>query len=381
MKGGKIGVGFFGFGLIGKVHAWGYANLPYFFDPVPLETELVGVCTSRRETAEKARAVAPFGLATTDWRELVADPRIDILHCCAPNALHAEFLLRAIEAGKHVYCDKPLCMNVSEARRIVAAARSKPGTRQMTFQYRFLPATIRMKQMVSGGDIGEVRSFRAMYLHSGYVDPSRPISWRLDAKSSGGGALFDLGSHILDLVRWLLGDVEEVMGRTETFVRERPMPGGKGMGKVEVDDAVFALIRMKSGAIGTMEASRIASGSQDDLRIELHGSKGALRFSLQEPNWLYFYDMSAQGSPHGGKRGYTQIECVQRYDRAPEFPGPKFSIGWMRAHMECLAAFLKAVAEGRDGSPSLEDGAAVHAIMEAIYDSARNRTWERPQNV
>ncbi|MCX7805670.1 MAG: Gfo/Idh/MocA family oxidoreductase, partial [Planctomycetota bacterium] len=135
MKNGKIGVGFFGFGFIGKVHAWGYANLPFFFDPVPLGTEFIGVCTSRRETAEKARAVAPFSLATTNWQELVADPRIGILHCCAPNALHAGFLLEAIAAGKHVYTEKPLAVTREDGLKAVLAAREKgvrlgcaPGT-------------------------------------------------------------------------------------------------------------------------------------------------------------------------------------------------------------------------------------------------------------
>jgi predicted dehydrogenase len=285
-------------------------------------------------------------------------------------------LIAAMCAGKHVYCDKPLAMNLAEAREIVSVAQAAGVKHQMTFNYRFAPAMMRAKQLVGEGLLGRVFSFRAAYLHAGYVDPERPMSWRLDAAQGGGGALYDLGSHALDLLRFLLGEYAGVHAVTETFIRERPLPGRPGeKAPVEVDDLILMTLRMADGALGTLEASRLATGANDELRLEIHGSHGALRFNLMDPNWLDVYDMRQPGAPIGGRRGFTAIETVQRYPAPAALPGPKFSVGWMRFHIASQYDFIASLVEDRPTSPDLVDGLKVQEVMEAAYLSARESRW------
>jgi predicted dehydrogenase len=222
--------------------------------------------------------------------------------------------------------------------------------------------------------LGRIYGFRGVYLHAGYLDPQRPITWRLDRNKGGGGALVDLGSHVIDLLRFLVGDFTEVTAQTETFIRERPLAKDPSkMAPVEVDDVVVMTVRTAGGAVGTVEASRFATGANDELRFEIHGEKGALRFNLEDPNFLEFYDQTAPGGAHGGSRGFTRIETVQRYEPPSAFPGPKFAIGWLRGHMHCLWSFLDAIARGVPPSPGYADGLAVERIISAAYQSASTR--------
>ena len=374
-----LGVGIAGFGFIGKVHAYGYLNMPLFYDPPPLAAKLVGVATSNPDTLKRAQALMGFEFGTTSLPELIARDDIHIIHCCLPNHLHKPLLLEAIRRGKHIYCDKPLAFSAAEADEIVAAmdkGRYK-GINQMTFQNRFLPATLRAKQLAEEGLLGRVLSFRAAYLHAGYVDPERPMSWRLDRKQGGGGALYDLGAHLLDLLWWLLGDFAAVSAVTEIFTRERPVAkGASAKAPVEVDDLALLTLRLKGGGLGTVEATRVATGANDELRLEIHGTQGALRFNLMEPNWLDVYDLRAPEEPLGGRRGFTRIECVQRYPRPAVFPGPKFNPGWLRGHVACLHNFLSCIASGREARPSLRDGAYVQRVMDRAYAAASgNGKW------
>ncbi|NOZ21777.1 MAG: Gfo/Idh/MocA family oxidoreductase [Planctomycetes bacterium] len=361
---------------MGKVHTYGYRNIPLFYDPPPCETKLVGVCTAHEETAEKARKVGGFDFCTTDPNELLQREDIQIINCCTPNRLHKDLLLAAIDAGKHIYCDKPLAFDADEAREIAAAAEKGPGKYQVTLQYRFLPATLRAKQMIEEGFLGRVFGFRAQYLHAGYIDPARPMSWRLKKAESGGGALFDLGSHILDLIYHLLGDYESVSALCETMIKERPLKGDPAtMEPVEVDDITLMTVRMKSGAVGTVESWRLATGTNDEMRFEIHGEMGALRFNLMEPNWLYAFDVRDPEGDYGGRRGFKQIECVQRYPKPAVLPAPKVSVGWIRGHVACLHDFLTHVAEDTPTCPDFSDGARIHEVMDAACRSSEAGRW------
>jgi len=368
----ELGAGILGFGFMGRMHAFCHAAIPHYYDPPPARTRLVAVATSREETARAALG-AGFEFATTDWREVVERPGVDIVHICTPNALHAEQAIAALEAGRHVYCDKPLAATLEDAERIRDAAARSRGRFQVVFQYRFLPAVIRAKELVDEGFLGRVLRFRAEYLHSGYADPSRPMSWRLDRTLSGGGALYDLGSHVTDLMLYLLGPFASVSAALETFVKERPDARGRAV-RVEVDDAAYLTVRTRLGAVGTIEASRVATGSADDLRFEISGERGAIRFSLMEPSWLEACDLSLPDTPHGGRRGYTRIECAQRYPGA-RLPSPRCAIGWERAHVECLAAFLRSIASLGAPRPSAEDGLEVQRVLDAAQKSAASGRW------
>lgn len=346
-----MNVGFVGFGMIGKVHAYGYRNLPLYYQPVPLSARITHICTSRQATAEEGRALFDADHAVTDYRQVTENPAVDIVHICTPNDRHKEALLSAMAHGKHIYCDKPLVATPAEADEIRAALKSYRGTAQMTFQWRFFPATLRAKQWIEDGGLGQPLGFRVSFLHAGSADPNAPFKWKLAA-----GVIADLGAHVFDITQHLLGDFTEVQAATH-----KAYPQRQG-----AEDSFVALARMKSGALGTVEGTKLATGTEDELRIEIHGSKGAVRFNGMDPHHLEVYE----------GRGWTKLDTGQRYATpAVAFPGPKFAIGWLRGHVACLANFLQAVAAQQPATPGLEQGIYVQRVMEAVSRSAASREW------
>ncbi|MCP4640297.1 MAG: Gfo/Idh/MocA family oxidoreductase [bacterium] len=369
-------VGFLGFGFIGKVHAYGYVNLPLFYDPVPVQARITHVCTSRMETAEKGRLQVGADVATTDFRAITENPDIDIVHICTPNDRHRDELLSAMAHNKHIYCDKPLVATLAEADEIQTALKDYTGTAQMTLQNRFFPATMRAKQLMDEGFLGDLLEFRADYLHSGSADPSAPLKWKLSGQA-GGGVIADLASHIMDLIHHLLGDYESLLASTHVAYPDRPsLEDPSKRVPVDAEDSVMMLARMASGGLGHIGATKIATGTEDELRFELHGSKGALRFNAMDPHHLEIYDRAADGKPIGGRQGWTRVATGQRYPApAAGFPSPKNSMGWMRSHMACLANFLQSVADGTPGNPGLDQGIYIQRLIERCRESAASGQW------
>jgi len=368
-------VGIVGYGFMGKTHAHAYRSLGYHYTELPAQVELVGVATKTEKSWKRAVDRDGFRFGTTDFRELCSRVDIDAINVCTPNDTHKDVLLAALQCGKHVYVDKPLATSLADAREMAAAAAEHPEVvTQMTFQYRFVPALLRAKQLVDAGALGRVYSVRVAYLHAGYVDPERPITWRLDKERSGpGGALFDLGSHVIDLTRHLLGEFAEVQHLGETMIKERPLAEDPSRTvPVEVDDISLLTFRLENGAVGTIESSRLATGAQDEIRFEAHGSKGAIRFNLMQPNFLEFYDATLPEGHYGGDRGFKAIESVQRYPSPARYSGPKNTVGWERFHVASLYHFVEHVAQGRPAHPDVADGAKVQAILEAAVESQRN---------
>lgn len=380
-----LGVGMVGYGFIGKVHSHAHLALPLFYDPPPARTRLIGVCTASDASGQKAMQQAGFTFATTDFRELLDRDDIHLIHICTPNDAHRDAVLAALRAGKHIYCDKPLALNTAEAEEIVALAQTIPTVQQMTFNYRFVPAILRARQMIEAGFLGELFSFRAAYLHAGYIDPKRPFSWRTDWARSGGGAIADLGAHIIDLVRFLIGpgsgaerggEFAVVSADLQTLIPERSEPKTGTLRRVEVDDIALATCRLSGGATGTLEASRLATGVQDELRIELHGSKGGLKFNLMEPNWLDAYDATNPEVPLGGDRGFTRIEAVTRYPKPYALGATKNTVGWLNFHIHSVFDFVSNVARHANGepmsplSPTFADGLATQRVIAACQQSA-----------
>ncbi len=369
-------VGILGFGFIGKVHAYGYGNLSFYYEPPPLQARITHVATSRAESAEKARQTLGADVATTDYRAITENPAIDIVHICTPNHLHKEALLSAMRHQKHIYCDKPLVATMAEAEEIEAALAGYRGTAQMTFQNRFYAATMRAKQLVQEGAVGQVLGFRACYLHCGNVGPDARLKWKLTA-AAGGGVIADLASHALDLVDWLIGPFGSVMAVTQIAYPQRPSIADPAQKlPVDTEDSVMLLARLASGALGTIEATKIATGSEDELRLEIHGSRGALRFNGMDPHHLELHDATAPDQPLGGLRGWNRIDAGQRYP-APStgFPALKAPTGWLCSHTACLGNFLQAVAEGRAAEPDLRQGIRVQHLMECLRQSAREGRW------
>lgn len=371
----KMGVGVIGYGFIGKVHALAYRAIPLLYDPLPIQPELVGVCALTEKSRTKAVQQAGFKFAASDYHELLERDDIRIIHICTPNDMHHRQVLDAIEAGKHVYCDKPLALNVEQAVEMTEASDKSSSVCGMTFNYRFIPATMRAKELIEEGFIGEPIHFRAAYLHAGYLDPMRPYSWRMDMERSGGGAIMDLGVHIFDLIRYLLGDAYEVHAMLETRFPQRLDPNTGTLQAVKVDDFAIVQIRMQNGAAGVIEASRLATGKQDELRFEIHGTKGALSFNMMDPNWLVAYDESIREAPLGGNRGEQKIECVARYPKPFALGIAKNTIGWQQFHFHSLYSFLSAVAHEGARIPNFHDGLAAQRFVEATQKSNSDRIW------
>lgn len=365
-----IGIGMLGFGGIGKVHALAWRSLPSIYPAMP-ESRLAAVCTRSKESAEAAAREGGFARSYTTIEALVADPEISVIDCVLPNDAHRAALATVLAAGKHVYCEKPLALSGAEARDLFTLAAASKGKLGMTFNYRFIPAIMRAKKLISDGALGEIYSFQFEYFHSGYQDAARPLTWRMRKELSGGGALVDMGAHIIDLARHLLGDFAAVSAITKTWIPERPLSrGASEKGNVTVDDAAWVTARLTSGALGTLVTSRFATGAADDLRFRIEGSKGAVRFDLMDANWLYFFNTSRSSD----ELGWSRLETIQSYPGAV-VPPARSIIGWERSHAENQYRFLTAVSEGRDPSPGIVDGLAVHLVIDAAYEAARCGNW------
>lgn len=371
----KIRVGFIGYGGIGRVHALAYRAIPFYYGLPADSIQLAAVATGREETAKQAAAEIGCDVFTGDYRRLLARDDIDAVDICTPNHVHQEIALAAASAGKHIYCEKPMAMNAAEAQSMAQAVEAAGVKAQMTFNFRFFPAITRAKQLMRAGFVGRVFSFRGRYHRSSYISADKPLSWRLQREMTGGGALFDLGSHILDLLVYLLGDFASVYGTLETFIKERPVSqGAQEKAPVDVDDIALLHTRLPDGGLGTVEISRMGTGATNDLMVEIFGDKGAIRFDLNEPAWLQVYDIRDDDRPTGGQRGFRKIEAVQRYDgqRAPDWT---MTPDFVRTHAECQYQFIRSIWQDRPPSPSFADGLHVQKIMEAAQRSAQNGRW------
>lgn len=368
----RIGVGIIGWGFMGKTHTHALRSIPLFYPGTDFEPVLAGVCSRTLAKAESARQQFGFRMATDDYRELLRQEDVEVVSICTPNGQHEQMAIDALRAGKNVYIDKPLSTDGASAKRILEAAKGAAGKAQMVFNNRFLPSTMRAKQLFEEGRIGQVLSFTCRYLHSGSIDPDRPMGWK---QGMEGGVLLDLGSHALDLVTWLTGMPQQVFCATNTLYRERPTREGGVCQEISEDHALMTL-RMPGGALGTVEASKITAGAADELYLEIAGTRGAIRWNLMDPSYLEFYDNTQPEVALGGMRGFTRIECIGRYP-APGgvFLPSKNAVGWDRGHIHCYYSFLECVAHGGQPHPSLEEGARLQCLMDAMRQSADQGRW------
>ena len=282
---------------------------------------------------------------------------MDILDICLPNNLHFPVLKEALKTEKHIYCEKPIVLNWEEAAEIEPLLDDYRGVSQVVFHTRFFASVMQAKQMIEDGKLGKILEFRGCYLQNSHVDPNRPMRWK-NLKASGGGALMDIGSHLIDLTDWLVGPLTDAMALCASPVPEDA---------ARAEDSIAMVWRAENGAIGTLQASKVAHGTENDMLLEIYGTKGAIRFDIQAPHFLEYFDGSRSASPFGGEAGWARIPVGNRYP-APDtdFPAAKSGIGWVRAHCTCLAHFLRNVAAGKnlDGSPDLRRGIQVQRLME-----------------
>lgn len=362
-----LGVAMIGYAFMGKAHSNAWRNVASYFDVPAFEQKvLVG-----RDAAGVAEAAAKYGWAetATDWRAVIARDDIHIVDICAPGWLHAEIAVAALQAGKHVLVEKPLANTLAEAEAMTAAAQAaRPnGVQSMIgFNYRRIPALALARELIAEDRLGTVRHIRAAYLQDWLADETAPMTWRLRKETAGSGALGDIASHAIDQVLFLLGDqVTEVSGRTHTFVDRRP--GAAGMEEVTVDDAAWATLSLASGAVASVEVSRVATGRKNSLKLEIYGDKGALLFDLENLNELGFLDATEPVREQGFRRILVN-EPDHPYLEAWWPQG--HIIGWEHSFTHEVRDFLLAIGSGTPPSPSFEDGLTVQRILNAVEESA-----------
>lgn len=369
----SIAVGMLGYAFMGKAHANAYHTLAYMTWPAPIRPELITIAGRNEEAVAEAALRYGFDGYTTDWQELVVDPRIDVFDNAGPNHLHAEPTIAAARAGKHVVCEKPLGRTAEESYEIWQAVREAGVKHLCAFNYRFVPAVRLARDMIQAGELGEIFHFRARYLQEWITDPAFPMVWRLDRELAGSGALGDLGAHIIDLGRYLVGEIATVGAITRTFIDERPG------GDVEVDDAFEAFVEFERGAVGTLEASRFATGRKNSLTFEINGSKGSIAFDLERINELHAH--IAGSTPGPLAQGFRHVLVTE-----PDHPFIKHwwpaghVIGWEHTFVHELHHFLMAVCDDTDVAPlgaDFEDGYRVAEVCDAIVRSARSGDRQR----
>ena len=380
-----LGVAMIGYAFMGAAHSQAWRTAPAFFD-LPMRPRLRAVCG---RDADAAGAVAGrFGWESveTDWRDVLERDDIHLVDICTPGDTHAEIAVAALEAGKHVLCEKPLANTVAEAEKMAAAAREAAGrgVRSMVgFTYRRTPAVALARRLVEEGAVGTVRHVRAQYLQDWLVDEDAPMSWRLDKAKAGSGALGDIGAHIVDMAQYVTGDpVVSVAGVMETFVTSRPVAGehatlgglSSGAGEradVTVDDAAAFTARFASGALGVFEATRFATGRKNALRLEVNGSHGSIAFDFEDMNVLEYFDARSSSTTAGFRR-ILATEADHPYVAAWWPPG--HGLGYEHGFTHQVVDLVTAIADDTDPRPSFDDGLAVQRVLAAVEDSSAAAT-------
>ena len=373
-----LGIGMVGYAFMGRAHSQAWRNVASFFE-LPRPPRMAAICGRDREAVAAAAARLGWPAWETDWKRLVQRDDVDLVDVCTPGSSHAEISIAALEAGKHVLCEKPLANTVEEARAMAAAAEraAARGVRAMVgFNFRRVPAVALARELVAAGRLGAIRHVRAAYLGAHLLDPEFPLVWRLQASEAGSGALGDLGAHAVDLAQYLAGDrITGVSALTETFVPERPLADGSGArGPVTVDDAALFIARFAGGAVGGFEATRFATGHTEGLRVELNGELGSLVWELGAFNELGFFDAAEDAASQRFRR-IQVTRSVHPYAAAwwPE----GHSIGYEHTFTHEVRDLLEAIAAGRDPAPSFADGLHVQQVLDAVQRSAAaGSTWQ-----
>ena len=367
-------VALIGYGFMGRAHSNAWRQVPPFC-PTRLTPRLKVICGRTREKTEAVARAFGWEETSTDWRQVVSRPDIHIVDISTPGDTHAEIAMAAARAGKAVICEKPLANTVREAERMLAAAERAGVAHMVCHNFRRIPAVCLADQIIRDGRLGEIRHFRGAYLEDWLLDPTFPLVWRLDRRKAGSGSLGDIGSHVIDLARMLVGEIAEVSGVTETFIRTRPLPGRpERSGRVTVDDAAVSTVRFASGAIGSIEATRFAPGRKSQCAFEINGSLGSLAFDLERMNELEVY-FASDPPAERGFRTILATEPVHPHMAAWWPPG--HIIGWEHTFTHMMRDVLEAVADGTVPSPSFRDGVMNQRVLDAIERSSKSRRWVR----
>lgn len=370
----EVGVGMLGYAFMGKAHSNAMLKIPHMMYPPPAIPKLVGI--AGRNEAAVAEAAKRFGYANyyTDWRDMLENDEIQLFDNGGPNDAHAEPSILAAQAGKHVLCEKPLGRNAEESKEMWDAV-AKSGVKHMVaFNYRFVPAIRQIRKIVESGALGQIYHFRAQYLQE-WIMPhyDMPMIWRLQKENAGSGALGDLGAHIIDLGRYLVGEISSVSAMAKTFIKERPWGDGT-MGEVTVDDAFVSAVEFENGAIGTLEATRYAGGRKNGNRFEINGEKGSISFNLERMNEMEVFWV---GEEPKETQGFKNVLVSEPFHPWWENWWPQgHMIGWEHTFVHEITHFLDCIVNDKDVAPigaDFEDGYRCAVVCDAILESAGSR--------
>jgi predicted dehydrogenase len=370
----EIGIGMLGYAFMGKAHTNAFKTIPYMMYPPPAIPRLAAICG--RNAAAVAAAARRYGYEShyTDWRDMLADDKVQLFDNGGPNDTHAEPCIAAAESGRHVFCEKPLARNAEEARSMLEAVEKAGVKHMVAFNYRFVPAIVQARDLIASGALGQIYHFRAHYLQE-WIMPhyDTPMIWRLRKENAGSGALGDLGAHIIDLGRFLIGEIRSVGALTRTFVPERPEEDGS-MGRVSVDDAFVSTVEFENGAIGTLEATRFAAGRKNGNAFEINGEKGSIRFNLERLNELEVYWV---GTDPKETQGFSNVLVSEAYHPYWENWWPQgHMIGWEHTFVHEINHLLDCIVNGKEVTPygaDFVDGYKNAVICDAILESAASR--------
>jgi predicted dehydrogenase len=382
----SIGVGLVGYKFMGKSHSNAYRQVKHFFPDCAFTPEMTALC-GRDEAAVKQAAIdMGWNGYETDWKKLVTRQDIGLVDVSTPGDSHAAIAIAAANEGKHVFCEKPLANTLTEARAMAEAVKKNGVVGMVNFNYRRVPAVQLAKRLIQEGRIGKIYHWRSVYLQDWIMDPNFPLVWRLQKDIAGAGTLGDLGAHSIDLARMLVGEISEVTGMTETFIKQRPKLGGTTtslgavgtaeMGEVTVDDAALFMTRFANGAVGTFEATRFANGRRNYNSFEINGSKGSIVFNLERMNELQvlFNDDAADVQ---GFRTILVTEGVHPYMSA-WWPAGHI-IGWEHTFTHGVYDLINGIAKNVSPEPTFDDGVRCQAVLDAIETSASNKQWVTPE--
>jgi len=368
MENDPIRVGLIGLGFIGKIHAQAYRSIPFCYKNPKSLARVSAVLRTKTGSDRKFLETLGSPFVTTDENAFY-DQGLDLVDICTPNALHMEQAITALNNKVHLYIEKPLGLNLAHAREIAAAVRSAGILSHTAFMMRYFPGIRQAKAVIASGALGKIYNFRAQFFHNSYMDPQRPISWRLQHALSGGGALADLGVHMIDMMRYLLGEASWVQCRTRTFISHRPdSPGGSKMVPVDVDDWALCTAGLKSEAQGYIEVTRMSGGMGDSNRMEIFGSRGSVVIDMNDPLHCEFYDQKSNQF-HIGDLDFSTPEGESEIHS--DWPPAKMSLGYfIDAHTACIYDFLQRIRMRRQSPLNFNDAVKTQEILEAAYLSA-----------
>lgn len=380
----KINIAMIGYRFMGKAHSHAYKDLSMFFRVGVIPVMKV-ICGRNKEALKEAADMYGWEEVETSWEKVVERDDIDLIDICTPNYTHKDIAIKAAENGKMILCEKPLAANLTDAYLMLEAVERGKVKHMIDFNYRKVPAITFAKQLIDEGFVGEIYHFRGVFLQDWIVDPNFPLVWRLQQQEAGSGAHGDLNAHIIDLARFLVGDIDKVIGISQTFIKERPLVrevsqlttglsavAEEKVGKVTVDDATIFLAKFKNGALGTFEATRFATGNRCGLRFEINGSKGSIRFKFDDMNYLEVFSREDPETRQGFKK-ITVTESLHPY-MANWWPAGH-GIGYEHTFVHIIYDFMKAIEEDTLPSPNFYDGVECQKTLDAVERSIREERW------